>query len=225
MINVNPERQLVGYLVRHGELRIKDKWDGWGSFVLSEEGRASMEKTAQWLSFHNIGRIVSSDLPRAVQSAEILMANCCVACPYIHFDPNLRSWAIGWFTGKEKTPERKEEFRKYMKSPDLPIPEGESHNQLEQRVQVIDQYLASPYEALPTVLLLHNSSIKARMGIDYPGDVVDPGGVIAIYLNEKGEFEFEVALGETDFDFKNGLGSGEWVHNPQNTKLGLYGDS
>ena len=226
MINMNPERELIGFLVRHGELRIgENRWDGWGNFNLSLEGRESLEKTAQWLSFHRIGRVISSDLPRAVQSAEIIMQGCNVACPYTACDPNLRSWAIGWFTGKEKTPERKDEFRKYMKNPDLVIPEGESHNQFEKRVVVIDQYLATPYDGLPTVIVLHNSVIKARLGIDHGGDVLDPGGVMAVYLTESGAFDFEIVLGDTDFDFKRGLESGEWTHNPQNTKMGLYGDS
>jgi broad specificity phosphatase PhoE len=208
MMSIDPSRELIGYLVRHGELNIKHKWDGWGSFVLSDEGREQLEKTGQWLSFEKIGRIVASDLPRAAQSAEIIMTVCNVACPYIAFEPNLRSWAIGAFTAKEKTDERKEEFMKYVKDPSLVIPDGESHNQLEDRVKVMDQYLAAPYDGLLTVIVTHNSAIKARMGIDHPGDVVDPGGIVAVYLNERGEFEYEIMLGKTEFDIAYGAGCG-----------------
>jgi len=225
-INMDPARTCVGFLVRHGELRVTGVWDGWTSLTLSEKGIQSLEKTAQWLSFQRIGRIIASDLPRAVQSADIIMNNCNVACPYILFEPNIRSWAIGQFSGKEKTPERKEDFRRYIKDPSLVIPDGESHEQLEDRVKVIDQYLASPYEGLVTVCVLHNSSIKARMGINHPGDVVSPGGIISVFLNEKGEFEYEVSLGETDFDKKINFDGVAWVPTDGNDQdLGIYGDS
>jgi len=202
--NVAPERTLIGFIVRHGALKVEEGkaddekvWDGWGPYRLSEEGRRQAEKAGQWLSFEQLGRIVTSDLPRAVETAEIILAACNVACPYIATDPNLRSWAIGDFTGKKKTEERREEFFQYVQNPALPIPGGESHDQCEERVVVIDQYLAVPYKGLPTVVICHNSMIKARLGISHPGDVVEPGGVIAVYLNPKGEFEYEIVMGKS----------------------------
>lgn len=195
-LNLDPSRVLIGFLVRHGELNDMSIWDSWGSYDLSEEGRQQAEKAAQYLSFERIGRVISSDLPRTINTAQAIMDNCSVACPYVYHDPNIRPWNVGDFTGKEKTPERIAEFQKYIKNPDLPIPgSDESRNQLNQRVQVIPVYLASPYDGKPTAIVLHNSVIKSLMGIDDIADAVSPGGIIAVYSNEKGECDFEVVLG------------------------------
>jgi broad specificity phosphatase PhoE len=200
MLNLDPSRELIGYLVRHGELNIKGKWDGWGNYVLSPEGRQSAEKAGQWLSFESIGRIVTSDLPRATQTADIIMECCNVACPFLASDPTLRAWAIGDFTGKDKTPERKAEFQHYRDNPDEMIPGGESFNQMCERVKIIFQYLMSPYKALPSVIVCHNSVLKGLMGIDEKGNLVEPGGIVAVYLTAEGNFDFEIKLGATDIE-------------------------
>jgi broad specificity phosphatase PhoE len=195
MLNLDPSREIIGYLVRHGELKKMNIWDGWGDFDLSETGRESAEKAAQWLSFEKIGRVISSDIPRAIETAQAIMDACNVACPFLACDPNLRPRMVADFTGKEKTPARVAEFKKYIENPDLVIPGGESGTQLNQRIQVIFQYLAAPYEALPTVVSTHNSVIKSLLGVEEVGEVVEPGGIIAVYLDEKGNISFEVVLG------------------------------
>jgi len=198
MFNMDPSRQLIGWLIRHGELKNMRVWDGWGDFDLSEEGRQQAEAAARWLSFERIGRVVSSDVPRTIHTAQYLMDSGAVQCPFMSCDPNLRPWMVADFTGKEKTPERIAEFQKYITDPSLPIPGGESRNQLHDRVQVVFQYLCSPYKALPTAVFIHNSVIKSLMGLDGIKDAVSPGGIIAVYMDEKGEISFQVVLGEVD---------------------------
>lgn len=196
MFNMDPSRTLLGYLVRHGELKNMHIWDGWGDFDLSEEGKQQAEKAAQWISYSRIGRVVSSDVPRTIHTAEYLMESGCVECPFMSCDPNLRPWFVGdQFTGKEKTPERLAEFQKYVDDPSLVIPGCESRNQLHDRIQVIFQYLVSPYKGLPSVFFIHNSVIKSLMGIDDIRDAILPGGIIAVYMDERAEISFEVVLG------------------------------
>lgn len=195
-MNLEPSKSLIGYLIRHGELKNMSVWDGWGDFDLSEEGRQQAEKAAQWLSFERIGRVVSSDVPRTMHTAQYLMDTGCVSCPFMACDTSLRPWMVSDFTGKEKTPERIAEFKKYIDDPTLIIPGGESRNQLHDRVQVIWQYMLAPYNALPTACFIHNSVIKSLMGLDDIKDAVSPGGVIAVYMDEKGEISFEIKLGE-----------------------------
>jgi len=197
MFNIDPSRECVGWLIRHGELDRMSIWDSWGSYTLSEKGCEQAEAAARWLSYERIGRVIASDMPRSLQTAEYLMATGVVECPFLATDPNLRPWFVGdEFTGKEKTPERIKSFMKYVEDPSLVIPGGESRNQLDQRVQVAFTYLSTPYKALPTAIFIHNSTIKAIMGIDAVKDAVMPGGVIACYLDEKGEMSFEVKIGE-----------------------------
>jgi broad specificity phosphatase PhoE len=213
MLNADPSRELLGYLVRHGELNISNKWDGWGSYVLSPEGRESAEKAGQWLAFERLGRIVSSDLPRATQTADIIMSECNVACPYIAFEPNIRAWAIGDFTGKEKTDERRAEFGFYRENPDVrENPDAknkidESWNEMRERVKVALQYLCSPYQGLPTVVITHNSVLKGLLDLDERGDLVTPGGIVGVYMDPKGDLQFVVLLGATDLDKSSGLES------------------
>lgn len=196
----DPTRQLLGYLVRHGELRNMRIWDGWGDYRLSEEGIQQAEAAARWLSFDHIGRVVASDVPRAIQTAEIYMAVGNFECPMLSCEPNLRPWMVSDFTGKEKTPERVADFQKYIDDPDLQVPGGESRNQLTQRVQVAFQYLASPYKALPTILFIHNSVIKSLMGLEDVRDAVSPGGVVAVYMDEKGQISFQIMIGHPDME-------------------------
>jgi hypothetical protein len=37
--------------------------------------------------------------------------------------------------------------------------------------------------------------IKSLLGVEEVGEVVEPGGIIAVYLDEKGNISFEVVLG------------------------------
>lgn len=171
-------------------------WDGWGHFELSEEGHQQAIKAAQWLSFEKIGRVISSDVPRTMQTAQYLMDTGVVVCPYLSSDPNLRPWNVAGFTGKTKTAARVAEFKKYVEDPSLVIPEGESRNQLNIRIQVILQYLLNPYDAKPTALFIHNSVIKSLMGIDDIADAVLPGGIISVLMDERGQISFEVVLGK-----------------------------
>lgn len=198
--NFDPSRQRIGYLVRHGELENMNIWDGWGNYELSEKGRQQAEAAAQWLSFEKIGRVISSDVPRTMQTAQCLMNTGSVVCPFMACDPNLRPWMVADFTGKEKTPERIEQFKKYIADPKLVIPGGESRDQLNQRVQVLFQYLGTPYDASPTVFFIHNSVIKSIMGLDDIKDAVSPGGIIRVDMDEKGELYFNVVLGAVELE-------------------------
>lgn len=198
MFNMDPSLECVGYMVRHGELTNQNVWDGWGDLDLSEEGKQQAEAAARWLSFERIGRVISSDLPRAIHTAEYIMDSGAVQCMWLGTDPNLRPRMTGIFTGKEKTPERLAEFQKYLDDPDLIVPEGESETQLKLRVQVVYQYLAVPYKCLPTVIVIHNSVIKALLGTTNMKEAVSNGGIIAVLMDPKGEFSFRVVLGQVN---------------------------
>jgi probable phosphoglycerate mutase len=198
MFNMDPSKERIAYIVRHGELTKMSVWDGWGDLTLSEEGMQQAEAAARWLSFERIGRVISSDLPRTIQTAQYLMDTGAVSCPFMSTDPNLRPWMVAGFTGKEKTPERLAAFQKYLDDPTLVIPGGESHEQLEQRLQVIFQYIATPYNCLPTVFFMHNSAIKAVMGIPEVKESVKPGGIVAVDMDERGEISFQVVLGHVE---------------------------
>jgi broad specificity phosphatase PhoE len=196
MFTIDPSLELIGYLVRHGELTNMHCWDGWGDLELSEKGKQQAEAAARWLSYQQIGRVISSDVPRTIQTAQYLMDTGAVLCPFLGTDPNLRPWHVSdEFTGKEKTPERIASFKKYLDDPMLVIPGGESRHQLNERVQVVFQYLGTPYKGAPTAIFIHNSVIKSIIGLDDIKEAVMPGGIVGVYLDPFGKFVFKVLLG------------------------------
>jgi len=200
MFNIDPSRCLLGWIIRHGELKNMHVWDSWSDLELSEEGKQQAEAAARWLSFEHIGRVISSDLARTNHTAQFIMDFDNVACPYIMSEPNLRPWMVADFTGKEKTPERIAEFQKYQDDPNLMIPDGESRNQLRDRVQCIWQYFMAPYKALPTVCVVHNSVLKSLMGLEEIRDAVEPGGIVSVWMDEKGDVSFNIELGSINLE-------------------------
>jgi broad specificity phosphatase PhoE len=208
MFNYDPAHQLIGYIVRHGEtdLNAQNRWRGWDNPELNEDGVRAAGAVARYLSFEKIGRLVSSDFLRAQQTAEIIMDLACVECQYVAYDPNLRSWAIGSkFSGKEKTPELLAEFKGYTDNPERVIePDGESLTQMRARNDVIFQYLAVPYKGLPTVVICHTSNVTATVRrineemsqIEDFDDVIAPGGLLGVYMDEKGNLSVVTLLGE-----------------------------
>jgi len=207
MINMAPDCELIGYILRHGEtvLNANNCWRGWENPPLNEKGTEAAEAAGHYLGFQKLGRIVSSDLLRASQTAEIVMSCASVECPYISYDPNLRPWAISSkFAGMEKTAERLKDFKFYIDHPDVPIPpDGESLNQHRDRNEVIFPYLATPYKGLPTLVVCHTSNVTAAVRrIDEETfqqeewtDVVEPGGLIAVYMDGKGTLSVIPVLG------------------------------
>jgi probable phosphoglycerate mutase len=208
-ITLDPSRQLIGWISRHGQTILNKSgcWRGWENPPLDEVGLESAEKLGHWLSYEypRVGRIVCSDLTRAVQTAEIIMQGCNPECVYLSTDPNLRPWNIPLFAGKEKTPERVALLRGFISNPDVVVPDGESLNQFRDRNDVIFQYLAVPYKGLPTLVVAHTSNIVAAMRRiteindesedEEVDDIVGPGGLVAVYCNSAGHLDLVPVLG------------------------------
>lgn len=205
MFNLDPARQLIGYVVRHGEtvLNATNCWRGWEDPELNENGIQAAYAVARYLSYERIGRIICSDLVRAYQTAEIILNNTEVEQPYLGCDFNLRSWNVGMFAGQEKTAQRKAEFQYYIDNPLVIIPGGESLQQARDRNMVAFQYLTVPYKGLPSVIVVHTSNITSMMrtikedfnGDEEFGEIVEPGGLLAIYLTAEGKYLMEPVFG------------------------------
>lgn len=123
-------------VMRHGETRenIDNTAHGWDDEGLIPEGRKEVEKTANTLAHSNAPPtlIAHSDLKRAAESAEIVAKKTGAQTLAI---PELRTWDIGDFAGKE-CGECEKELKQYVDNPDKPVPGGESFNQFKNRVQV-----------------------------------------------------------------------------------------
>ncbi|MBO4480665.1 MAG: histidine phosphatase family protein [Alphaproteobacteria bacterium] len=88
-------------MVRHGQTdwNLEHKIQGTYDIGLNAAGRAQVALTAEKLKRFNLGKIVSSDLRRAVQTAEIMgnMLNITV-----EYDARLREYNFGQLTGLHK---------------------------------------------------------------------------------------------------------------------------
>lgn len=204
----------VAYIVRHGEteLNASNCFRGWENPSLNESGLMAAEQIANFFSYERIGRVVSSDLDRAMQTAEAIMTTGTVSSPYLSADFNLRPWCIADFAGREKTPALQKKLDYYIQRPDLKIPDGESLDDFRNRQGVLFQYIATPYDGLPTVIVTHTSNLThlAEMvdqdnGIDPSRDpevhdIVEPGGIVAIYMDAYGKMKLQPRLGAVEME-------------------------
>lgn len=124
-----PDRTI--YIVRHGKTKLNNQSDlsvdrerGWSNVPLTAEGRQEAQRAALKLKTKGIEAIVSSDLERAKQTAQIIGK---VLGIKPEFSSKLRPWNLGDLTGKVMT-EATPQIAAYAKKPDEVVPGGESFN-------------------------------------------------------------------------------------------------
>ena len=153
---VQQEDELVGkrapkkipvYLIRHGKTKMNNTEDAsadriraWKDVPLTDEGREDAEATAKQLAKNgDIEVIVSSDLSRAAETAEIVGDAVDVKPTKTK---KLRPWDLGELTGTS-TKTAIPKIEKYVReTPDKAVPKGESFNSFRARA------FAGVYEAI-----------------------------------------------------------------------------
>lgn len=175
------------YLFRHGstEDNAKNVSRGWTNHPLSPEGKKEVEKGAEKLKGLGIKAIVTSDLKRAVQSAEIISKM--IKAPIVAKIKNLRTWNVGIYTEKP----RGEFPEEYYDNPKKKIPEGESLETFTNRVLGEIREIKKFFKNEKIAIVAHNrverifDAWKEKGmpdNLDYDLDCfrkrgVDPGGV------------------------------------------------
>jgi broad specificity phosphatase PhoE len=91
-------RRLV-FMTRHGETdwNVEGRWQGHTDIPLNENGRAQARAVAEALRSEGVPAIVSSDLARAHETAQIIGASLGIAVAYV--DADLRERMFGVFEG------------------------------------------------------------------------------------------------------------------------------
>jgi broad specificity phosphatase PhoE len=86
-------------LVRHGEStwNARGRWQGWADPPLTDLGRAQAEAAAPAAA--PVDALVSSDLQRARETAELMAAVLEMGPELVHVEPGLRERDVGDFTG------------------------------------------------------------------------------------------------------------------------------
>jgi broad specificity phosphatase PhoE len=154
------------FLIRHGETdwNAQRRWQGYEPTALNEIGFAQARALAKYLSVRPIRAIHSSDLPRALQTAELLGSALNIT-PEV--DIRWREINVGIFQGHTTDEIEKlfpDELTKWL-STDLSyvVPKGESRQGLQVRAYAAWQaVIAHPIDS-EIAIVSHGGTIKALM--------------------------------------------------------------
>jgi broad specificity phosphatase PhoE len=124
-------------LVRHGETvnNVAGIAQGWGDSRLSERGEQQVAQLAQRLKGFAPDAIYSSPLQRALTTAEAIARATGLEVRIID---ELREMNYGRWEGKRFLEVRKTDessYRRWIDEPEFPCPDGESHNDVLERVK------------------------------------------------------------------------------------------
>jgi alpha-ribazole phosphatase len=161
------------YLVRHGETQWNavNKIQGHSDIPLSLDGRRQAEKLEKLISNLNIDVVYSSDLIRAVTTAEIILSE--LKLP-INKHQNLREINFGHWEGctfKEINEKYQEAASRWRQDPDIiNIPGGEKLSEVVQRTMAVIYSIINDHPDQNVLIVCHGGVIRAIicsiMGID-----------------------------------------------------------
>ena len=158
------------YFVRHGRTvwNLEDRFQGaGGDSPLLPESIDTLKKLGQYLKDISFDKIYSSDLPRAVKSAEIIQSQLTNPCP-LESVPELREWHLGKLEGLKIAtlnaiyPQQIQAFRTNLAKFDTTMFEAESLYSTTQRTT---QFIKSLKDSKTEQLLLvgHGANLTASI--------------------------------------------------------------
>ena len=190
------------YFVRHGRTvwNLEGRFQGaGGDSPLLPESIETLKELGQYLKDVSFDKIYSSDLPRAVKSAEIIQSQLKDSCP-LEETSLLREWQLGKLEGAKFAtleaiyPEQLKAFRTNLAKFDSTMFGAESVYQTTQRtIQFIKSLESKPFEHVMIVAHGANltASIRTLLGYDTP-----------LLRKDGGLANASVTIVETE-DFKN----------------------
>ena len=167
------------YFVRHGRTvwNLEGRFQGaGGDSPLLPESIDTLEELGQYLKDIPFDKIYSSDLPRAVKSAEIIQSQLTNPCP-LESVPELREWHLGKLEGLKIAtlnaiyPQQIQAFKTNLAKFDTRMFEAESLYTTTQRTtQFVKSLESKPFEHVMIVGHGANltASIKTLLGYDVP---------------------------------------------------------
>ncbi|PHM39950.1 phosphoglycerate mutase [Xenorhabdus mauleonii] len=154
------------YLVRHGETEwnVARRLQGQSDSPLTEHGQRQAHLVAQRVKSENITHVITSDLGRTRQTADIIAKAC--GCKVI-LEPRLRELHMGILENRElaSLTAEEESWRKSLVdgTPNGRIPEGESMNELSIRMRAaLENCLTLPAGSRP-LLVSHGMALVSLL--------------------------------------------------------------
>lgn len=176
-------------IMRHGETEAnkENRFRGLSQVKLDEQGIQRAHDAGDYLKKNaNVRRIISSPLPRARQTADIVAE--ILGIQKVSTDEKLLPWDLGDFTDKKKS-EYGDMLNFLVEHPDVKAPHGKSLNDVRAEFHpALDDYLE--HAKLPNnqiLLVSHGTEIietELRFGESespHDAEVVAPGGILAVY--------------------------------------------
>jgi broad specificity phosphatase PhoE len=185
------------YLVEHGETpgdgTPAEKLHGWNGDGITDAGKEKLAATVEYLRDKNIGETYSSDLPRAVQTANLIHDGLGVTKPNTE-RMGLRPMNVGTLAGMRKD-EVQQQLTDAKSRPWSKLPGGESYGKFLGRFgqelhRTIQEALGEEYNCV-YVTHSHNLGALAHLlsGGTAPARLDGPvgsGGVIALHVSDGG---------------------------------------
>jgi broad specificity phosphatase PhoE len=188
------------YVVRHGKTKFNgeagiscDRERGWSDVPLTAEGREEARKAGAALKSKGLTAIVSSDLVRAKETAQIIGKIIGIK-PEFSF--KLRPWNLGDLTGMDME-KANPQIAAGTKSPDKPVKGGESFNAFKTRAfQGLEEAVRKHSD--PLLIVCHHRLERLIAGWvkagEPPSHAINlntfleqgdpPGGIIILHTSE-----------------------------------------
>ena len=163
-IRIKPKIKSDWFFIRHGETdwNVEGRFQGQSSDIpLNENGRKQIRQAAFKLKPYNIDLIISSDLKRAQESAEILGKEFGAE---IIFEKSLRERKYGILEGltkKEIEEKGLNDFYQKMKERDFVLPEGgESQKEVSERVHSALTQHKNNHHHKNVIIVSHGATLR-----------------------------------------------------------------
>jgi len=133
---------------------------GWKDIPLDQHGKEQSSEVAKALSkLGTVGRIYTSDLDRAVTTADLLKDQLKAPVEKLK---ELRPWHVGSLAGVQLTPEIRKELATLVNKPSKKAPDGESFSEFVHRLKLgIDKIThAALTTELPVIVVTHSRVIR-----------------------------------------------------------------
>jgi broad specificity phosphatase PhoE len=196
-------KKLIALLQRHGDTEANEE-NVFRSRLdppLNNKGIKQAEAAAKNIVKHygkEIKKVVSSPMLRSLQTADIVAEELGLKAIQ---DRGLISWHLGFLSGRDKDVYQ-DILDYYVDNPKKAIPEGESLDDLETR---LEEFCDEAFRGEFGVYVTHNSNLVTienlitgtKTGRQESNEKsVEPGGTIGIYLEEDGKtYSAEVLFG------------------------------
>ena len=196
------DKKLIAIVQRHGDTDanevnvFRSRLDP----PLNKKGLAQAAAAAKAIEKedYSVERVITSPMLRAVQTADAISE---VLSLPVEQDRGLISWNLGFLGGKDRDT-YSDILNYYVDNPKKVIPDGESLDDLEQRIY---EFFNKELRNGLTVYVTHNSNIVCLDNMikgapegrpESSEKSVDPGGTIGVYVDDSGTYSTEVLFGE-----------------------------